>query len=107
MPANAAAKMKNSVIARSRTARAERLKVRIRPLLLFLLLFCRANDLSLVQKMRPERDHLFTNSDSLRHDDFLLTDRGDLDGSELHFRLVVHNPDSRPATAIIDSPDGQ
>src|SRR2546423_10243476 len=42
MPAHAAATMKNSVMARSRTARADRLKLRIG------LLFCRVNDLSLV-----------------------------------------------------------
>src|SRR6266487_3122107 len=99
MPAHAAAKMKNSVMARSRTARAERLKLRIG------LLFCRVNDLSLVQEMRAERHHFFTGIDSAGHDDFLLTDSGNLDGAELHFRLVVHDPDARPATAIIDGPD--
>jgi hypothetical protein len=45
MPAHAEAKMKNSVMARSRTARADRLKLRIG----HLLLVCLANDLSLVQ----------------------------------------------------------
>src|SRR6266513_5847536 len=42
MPAHAAATMKNSVMARSRTARADRLKLCIG------LVFCRVNDLSLV-----------------------------------------------------------
>src|SRR5439155_24794417 len=95
MPAHAAAKMKNSVMARSRTARAERLKLRIG------LLFCRVNDLPLVQEMRSARHHFFTGIDSAGHDDFLLTDRGNLDEAELHLRLVVHDPDARPATAVI------
>src|SRR5213595_2069668 len=99
MPAHAAAKMKNSVMARSRTARAERLKLCIG------LLFCRVNELSLVQEMRSERYHLFTGLDSVGHDDFFLTDRVNLDEAELHFRLVVHDPDARPATSIIEGPD--
>src|SRR6185437_325353 len=102
MPAHAAAKMKKSVIARSRTARAERLKFCIGRL----LLVWQVNDLSLVQEMRPERHHLFSGLDSTGHDDFLLPDRGNFDGAELHFRLVVHDPDARPAAAIIDRADG-
>src|SRR3954467_4946211 len=101
MPAHAAAKMKNSVMARSRTARAERLKLRIGRL----LLVWQVNDLSLVQEMRSERHHLFTGTDSVGHDDFLLADRGNLDEPEHHFRLVVHDPDARPAAAIINGPD--
>src|SRR6266550_2022972 len=42
MPAHAAATMKNRLMARSRTARADRLKLCIG------LVFCRVNDLSLV-----------------------------------------------------------
>src|SRR5205823_799073 len=105
MPAHAEAKMRNSVMARSRTARAERLKLRIGPLLLFLVLFCRANDLSLVQEMRSERDHLFTCIESLGQDGFLLTDGGNFDEAELHFRFPIHDPNPRPATAIIDRAD--
>src|SRR4030095_12133662 len=101
MPAHAAAKMKNSVMARSRTARADRLKLRIGLLLLFLLLVCRADDLSLLQEMRSERYHLFTGFDSTGHDDFLLTNGSNLDGAELHFRIVVHDPHARAASAII------
>src|SRR5205823_13210929 len=100
MPAHAAAKMKNSVMARSRTARADRLKLCIG------LVFCRVNDLSLVQEMRSQRHHLFTGIDSVGHDDFLLTDRGNLDGAELYFRLIVHDPDARPATSLIQCRDG-
>jgi hypothetical protein len=55
---------------RSRTARAERLKIRIG----YLLLVCQVNDLSLVQWMRPERHHVFTGIDPAGHDGFLLTD---------------------------------
>src|SRR5437867_13355532 len=99
MPAHAAAKMKNSVMARSRTAKAERLKLRIG------LLFCRVNDLSLVQEMRSKRHHFFTGIDSARPHDFLLPDQPNLDGAELHFRLVVHDPDARSATTIIDVTD--
>src|SRR5215212_10142492 len=98
MPANAEAKMKNNVMARSRTAKAERLILRIG----HLLLFCEVNDLSLVQEMRSECHHLFAGVDSAGHDDFLLADRGNLDEAELHCRLVIHDPDARPAAAIID-----
>src|SRR5438067_1061866 len=103
MPAHAEAKMKNSVMARSRTARAERLKLRMGSL----LHFRRVNDFSLVQEMCSERHYLFTGTDSGGHDDFLPTDRGNGDGAELHCRLVVHDPDARPLAAIIDGPDGQ
>src|SRR5688572_22533270 len=106
MPAQAEAKMKNNVMARSRTASAERLKLRIGRLLLFLLHVCRADDLSLVQQVRSERHHLFTRTDSVGHDDFFPTDRGNLDGAELHFQFVVHDPDARSAAAIIDRPGG-
>src|SRR5687767_1110027 len=101
MPAHAEAKMKNSVIARSRTASAERLKFRIGRL----LLVWKVNDLSVVQEMRSERHDLFSGSDSVGHDDFLLTDRGNLDRTKLHFRFVVHDPDARPVAAIMDRPD--
>jgi hypothetical protein len=71
MPAHAAAKMKNSVMARSRTAKAERLKLRIGRLL---LLVWQVNDLSLVQEMRSERDYLFSGLHSTGHDNFLFPD---------------------------------
>src|SRR5215207_8716739 len=100
MPAQAEAKMKNSVMARSRTARAERLKLRIG----YLLLVCQVNDLSLVQEMRSECHHVFTSIDSAGQDDFLLTDRGNCNEAELDFRLGIHDPDARPATAIIEGP---
>src|SRR5207247_2812916 len=80
-------------------ARTERSKLRIG------LLFCRVNDLSLVQEMRSERHHLFSRLDSGGHDDFLLTDGGNLHEPELHFRLALHDPDARPATATLDRPD--
>src|SRR5207248_3476501 len=102
MPSHAEAKMKNSVMARSRTARAERLKFRIG----HRLLICRVDDLPLVQEMRSERHHLFSGVEPAAQDDFLLTDRGDLDQAKLHFRLIVHDPDTRPAAAIMDGPDG-
>src|SRR5207302_811294 len=105
MPANAEAQMKNNVMARSRTARAERLKLRIRPLLRLLVRFCRVNDLSLVQEMRSQRDHLFTRIESLGQGGFLLTEGGDFDEAELHFRFPIHDPNARPATAIIDRAD--
>src|SRR4030095_4159820 len=106
MPARAEAQMKNSVMARSRTASAERLKLRIRRLLLLLLLpVGHVDGLSLVEEMRSKRYHLFTGINSVGHDDFFPTDRGNLDGAELHFRLVVHDPDARPAAAIMDCPD--
>src|SRR5213075_2358411 len=105
MPANAAAQMKNSVIARSRTASAERLKLRIGRFLLSLLVG-HVDDLSLVEKMRSKRYHLFTGINSVGHDDFFPTDRGNLDGAKFHFRLVVHDPDARSAAAIVDCPDG-
>src|SRR6266498_2538520 len=104
MPARAEAQMKNSVMARSRTASAERLKLRIRRLLL-LLLVGHVDGLSLVEEMRSKRYHLFTCINSVGHDDFFPTDRGNLDGAELHFRLFVHDPDARPAAAIMDCPD--
>src|SRR5438034_11316718 len=56
--------------------------------------------------MRSERHHLFTGIDSVGHDDFLLTDLSNFDGAELYFRLIVHDPDARPATAIIQGRDG-
>src|ERR1043166_9556016 len=93
--------MKNNVMARSRTARVERLKLRIGPL----LLFYPVNDLSLVQEMRSERHHVFAGIESVGHDDLLLTDRGNLDAAELHFRLPVHDPDAGPATAIKEGTD--
>src|SRR5678815_3558229 len=101
MPAHAEAKMKNSVIARSRTARADRLKLRIGRL----LLVWQVNDLSLVQEMRSERHHLFTDTDSVGHNDFLPTDGGNGDGAELHFRFSIHDPDARSAAAIMDRSD--
>src|SRR5688572_30000139 len=93
MPAHAEAKIKNNVIARSRTAKAERLKLCIR----YFSLVPEVNDLSLVQEMRSKRDDLFTGFDSVGHDDFFPTDRGNLDGAELHFQVVVHDPDARSA----------
>src|ERR1051326_1727675 len=102
MPAPAEAKMKNNVMARSRTARGERLKLRMRNL----LLSSHVTYLYLVQEMRSERHYLFTRTDPVGYHDFLLTDRGNSDRAELHFRFPVHDPDARPATAIIDRPDG-
>src|SRR5437762_1492146 len=104
MPANAAAQMKNNVMARSRTASAERLKLRIGRFLL-LLFVGQVNDLTLVQEMRSECHYLFSGLDSAGQDDLLLTDGGNCDGAKLHFRLVVHDPDARPAAAIMDCPD--
>src|SRR5688572_7063483 len=104
MPARAEAKMKNSVMARSRTASAERLKLRIRRLPL-LLLVRHVDGLSLVQEMRSERHHVFSSINSVGHDDFFPTDRGNLNGAKLHFRIAVHDPDARPAAAIMDCPD--
>src|SRR6185436_5037195 len=94
--------MKKSVMARSRTAKAERLKLRIRRPLLFL----QVNSLSLVQEMRSERHHLFIGFDPIGYHDFLLPDGGKFDGAELYFRLLIDDPDSRPAAAIIDCADG-
>src|SRR5947208_11318451 len=99
MPANAEAQMKNKVMARSRTASAERLKLRIGRLLL-LLLVGHVYDLSLVEKMRSERHYLFSGLDSAGQDDLLLTDRGNCDGAKFHFRLVLHDPDARSGAAI-------
>src|SRR5437899_8235296 len=104
MPANAEAQMKNNVMARSRTASAERLKLRIGRILLVLLLV-HVDDLSLVQEMRSERHYLLSGLDSAGQDDLLLTDGGNGDGAKFHFRLVVHDPDARPAAAIMDCPD--
>src|SRR4051812_32892852 len=101
MPAPAEAKMKNSVTARSRTARAERLKLRIG----HRLLVC-PDDLSLVQEVRSERHHLFAGVEPAGHDDVLPTDRGNADEAELHFRPVVHGPNARPVAAIKDGADG-
>src|SRR5688572_27208709 len=95
--------MKNNVMARSRTASAERLKLRIGNF----PLVREVNDLSLVQKMRTKGDDLFAGFDSTAHDDFFLTNRSNSDGMELHFRLVAHDPNARPVTAIIDCPYGQ
>src|SRR4051794_35130926 len=102
MPAQAAAKMKNSVMARSRTASAERLKLRIR----LLLLAWKIDGLSLVQEMRSERHHFFSGADSAGHYDFFLTDGANRDGAEIDFRLIVHDPNARSAAVIIDGPDG-
>src|SRR5688572_13952926 len=104
MPARAEAQMKNSVMARSRTASAERLKLRIRRLFLLLLLG-HVDGLSFVKEMRSERHYLFSGLDSAGQDDLLLTDRGNCDGAKFHFRLVVHDPDARPSAAIMDCPD--
>src|SRR6266487_1752112 len=104
MPANAAAQMKNNVMARSRTARAERLKLRIGRFLL-LLFVGQFNDLALVQEMRSERHYLLSGLHSAGHDNFLFPDRGNCDGAKLHFRLVVHDPDARSVAAIMDRSD--
>src|SRR5687768_418224 len=106
MPANAEAKMKNSVMARSLTASAERLKLLIN----LTLLSCRVHYLSLVEGMDSECHHLFADLNSAGQDGFLLPDRGNLDRAKRHPRLVVHHPKARSAAAIMHGthrhPDG-
>src|SRR5437773_1867876 len=101
MPANAEAQMKNSVIARSRTASAERLKLCIGRL----LFVWQVNNLALVQEMRSECHDFLSGLHSAGHDNFLFPDRGNYDGAKLHFRLVVHDPDARSVAAIMDRSD--
>src|SRR5947209_5389628 len=94
--------MRNSVIARSRTANAERLM----PRMLHRLLTDWVHSLALVQKVRAERHHLLPGLDPAGDDDFLLADRNNLHGAEGHLRPVVHDPDARPVPGIVDGPDG-
>src|SRR5437667_12154471 len=104
MPARAEAQMKNSVMARSRTASAERLKLRIGRFLL-LLFVGQVNDLTLVQEMRSECHYFLSGLHSAGHDNFLFPDGGNDDGAKFHLRLFVHDPNARPIAAIMDRSD--
>src|SRR5688572_3669337 len=101
MPAQAEAKMKNRVMARSRTARAERLKLRMGPL----FLSGQVHDLAFAQEVRSERHHSFTGIDSAGEHDFFSTNGADFNEAELHLGIVMDNPDTRSVTSIIDGAD--
>src|SRR5438874_12445991 len=105
MPANAAAQMKNNVMARSRTASAERLKLRIGRFLL-LPFVGQVNDLTLVQEMRSECHYSLSGLHSAGHDSFLSPHSGNSPGPKLHFRLLVLHPDARSVAAILGRSGG-